>query len=148
MTTNHIPSGMTSVTPYLIVQGASELIEFLKTGFGAEEISRVEEPGRGVMHSIMQIDGAMIEVSDASEDIPKRPGTIHLYVEDVDATYKQAINHGAKSLYEPMDQFYGDREAGVEDPLGNYWFIATHMRDVPPEELEQAMQEHVAEKSA
>jgi len=145
MTTNHIPTGMTSVTPYLIVEGASELIEFLKEGFDAGELSRHEAPGRGVMHSTIIIAGSVIEISDSSEEISKRTGTIHLYVEDVDAIYRRAVEHGARSLYEPTDQFYGDREAGVEDPFGNYWFVSTHVRDVPPEELNQAMQEHLAD---
>jgi len=141
MTTNHIPKGMTSVTPYLIVDGASELIEFLKQSFDAVETSRHEATGRGIMHSTISIAGAVIEVSDASKEIPKRTGTIHLYVKDVDAKYRQAIDHGAKSLYGPMDQFYGDRDSGVEDPFGNYWFIATHVQDVAPEEMERAMAE-------
>lgn len=142
MTINHVPAGMTSVTPYLIVRGASQLIEFMQQSFDAVEVSCQEAPGRGVMHSQITIDGASIEVSDASKDIEERKGTIHLYVQDVDSFYRRAIDHGAKSLYEPTDQVYGDREAGVEDPFGNYWFIARHLRDVSPEEIAAAMREH------
>ena len=139
MSSSHIPSGLTSVTPYLIVRGASQLIDFMKQSFDAVEISRQEQPGRGVMHSQIAIDGAGIEVSDATNEIEERRGTLHLYVQDVDAAYRRAISNGAKSLYEPTDQVYGDREAGIEDPLGNYWFLATHVRDVSPEKITAAM---------
>lgn len=141
MSMTHIPRGMSSVTPYLIVDEASDLIEFLRDCFGAQEIQRQTTPNGRVMNAEVRIFGAVIEIGDSSPEFPKRPGTLHLYVEDVDTVYQRALDHGARSVYEPMDQFYGDRDSGVEDPFGNYWFIATHTRDVSPEELEKVMRD-------
>jgi uncharacterized glyoxalase superfamily protein PhnB len=81
-------------------------------------------------------------LGDASQsEFGGMPGMVHLYVDDVDKTYRQAIEAGAKSLREPKDEFYGDRAGGVEDPTGNRWWISTHVEDVPPDELRRRMQE-------
>ena len=135
MAVNPIPDGFHSVTPYLIVQGAAKLIEFLDQAFGAEEILSMKRPDGMIMHAQIRIGDSMIEMSEATAEMPPMPAMLHLYVSDADATYKRALQAGATSLMEPMDQFYGDRESGVKDPCGNQWYIATHKEDVSPEEL-------------
>jgi PhnB protein len=134
-----VPEGFHTVTSYLIVEGAARLIEFLQRAFGAEELHRAPGPDGTVLHAQLRIGDSMIELSDARDPWPARPGTLHLYVEDADALYRRALQAGATSLYEPSDKFYGDREAGVVDPSGNHWFLATHREDVSQEEMERRM---------
>jgi PhnB protein len=135
MAVNPIPDGFHSVTPYMIVQGAAKLLEFLDQAFGAEEVLSMKRPDGTIMHAQIKIGDSMIEMSEATAEMPAMPAMLHLYVNDADATYKRAIQAGATSLMEPIDQFYGDRESGVKDPCGNQWYIATHKEDVSPEEL-------------
>jgi uncharacterized glyoxalase superfamily protein PhnB len=123
---NPIREGFHTLTPYLMVNGASRLIQFLTDAFGAVERLKVAMPDGKIMHADMQVGDSMIELSDANEQYPARPASNHLYVPDMDAVYRRAMEAGATSLCEPTDQFYGDREAGIEDPVGNYWWIATH----------------------
>ncbi len=132
---NSIPNGYHTVTPYLINENASRLIEFLKLVFDAEEINRLSGPDGRVMHADLKIGDSMVMVSDASGEWKPMPASIAIYVENVDAIYQRALEVGAVSLREPTDQFYGDRNAGVKDLSGNHWWIATHLEDVPPEEL-------------
>lgn len=87
------------------------------------------------MHAEVKIGDSVIMMGEPMGDFKPMPGSIYLYVKDTDATYRKAIQAGAVSIMEPADQFYGDRSAGVKDPLGNFWWIATHIEDVPPEEL-------------
>jgi uncharacterized glyoxalase superfamily protein PhnB len=102
----------------------------LKAAFGAEERLVVPAPDGGVAHAKIAIGDSIIEMSDAHGAYRPMPSAIHLYVPDTDALYEQALRAGAKSLMPPADQVYGDRSAGVIDPFGNQWFIATHVRDV------------------
>lgn len=138
-TTDHRPAGFRAVTPYLVVHGAERLLVFLRDAFGAEVVDRTDVPGGGIMHSAIRIGDSMLELSEANERWPARRASIHLYVPDADATYARAVAAGATSLYEPADRPYGDRESGVEDPCGNHWFVATHVEDVPREELRRRM---------
>ncbi|HYO80128.1 MAG TPA: VOC family protein [Bryobacteraceae bacterium] len=134
------PSGFHSVTPYLIVKGARTLIEFLKTAFEAEEISVHSTPdGSSIMHAQIRIGDSMLELSDGSGQWQPMTSALHLYVEDVDATYKRAVDAGARSLRSPTLEFYGDRACEIVDPAGNYWFLATHVEDVTDEELAKRM---------
>ena len=128
-----IREGFHTITPYLIGPGAAELIEFLKQAFGAIEVFRAKRPDGAIMHAEVRINDSMIEMGDATAQYPPVPAAIHLYVEDVDAVYSRALQAGATSMQEPVDQPYGDREAGVKDPSGNHWYIATHRgaRHVP-----------------
>jgi len=142
-----IPTGYHSVTPYLINENASRLIEFLKLVFDAEETNRLSGPDGRVMHAELRIGNSMIMVSDASDERKPMPASIAVYVEDVDATYKRALGAGAVSLGEPTDQFYGDRSAGVKDLAGNHWRIATHLEDVPPEELRLRAEQWMKERT-
>jgi PhnB protein len=125
-----IPEGLRAVTPYLALERAKPFIEFLKAAFGAEERLVVPAPDGGVAHAKIAIGDSIIEMSDAHGAYRPMPSAIHLYVPDTDALYEQALRAGAKSVMPPADQVYGDRSAGVIDPFGNQWFIATHVRDV------------------
>jgi PhnB protein len=128
-----IPDGYHAVTPYLIVPGAEGFLEFVKQAFGAEETVRMVAPDGSVRHAEARIGDSVVMMAEAGEQ--PMPATIHLYVEDCDATYRQALEAGATSLHEPTDQFYGDRMGGVSDPAGNHWWIATHMEDVSEKEM-------------
>jgi len=125
------PEGYHSITPYLQVTGAAKLIEFLRDAFGAEEIFRVPR-GDHIAHAQLKIEDSMIEAADAIDKYQPNPTAIWLHVKDTDATYARALKAGASSLHEPMDQDYGERSAGVKDPFGNYWYIATHNADAEP----------------
>lgn len=130
-----IPEGYHSVTPYLVVPGAGRLIEFLKEAFKAEEVERMSQPDGTVLHAEVRIGDSIIMMGEASDKFPAMPAAIYLYIPDVDAVYKRALAAGAASTMEPANQFYGDRNAGVKDPSGNLWWIATHVEDVPREEM-------------
>jgi uncharacterized glyoxalase superfamily protein PhnB len=129
-----IREGFHSITPYLIVEGASNLVQFLEQAFGAKELFRVPRPGGGIMHAEVKIADSIIELADATPQYPPMPTAIHLYVSDVDAVYQSALQAGGTSAYGVVDQFYGDREGSVRDPAGNYWYIATHKWDGSPEQ--------------
>ena len=137
MAVNPKPEGYHTVTPYLIVQGAAECIEFTKQAFAAQERERFPTPDGKVMHAEVKIGDSIIMLSDSSKEFEPTRSTIHLYVDDVDATYKRAMNEGGESLREPEDQFYGDRSAGIKDRFGNTWWLATHVEDVSPEEMQK-----------
>lgn len=127
----YAPAGFRSVTPYLIVPGADRLIAFVKEAFGAEEVFRKAGPGGKVVHAEVKIGDSMLELSDGSEAWPARPGAIHLYVPDADATYARAMAAGARSMFAPTDRPYGDREGDLVDPFGNNWYIGTRRQGGP-----------------
>jgi len=114
-----------ALVPYLVVPDATRLLAFLRDAFGATEVMRVPRPGGGVQHAEVAIGDARIELADGTDAYASRAGALHLYVPDADAAYERAVAAGATALYAPVDQPYGDREAGVRDPGGNAWFIAT-----------------------
>jgi PhnB protein len=120
----YIREGFRTVTPYILVPGASQFIEFLKAAFGGVEKGRVPLPNGKIMHAEVKLGDSMIELSDGNDQYSPTPVAIHHYVDDVDATYARALEAGAISTHAPVDQPYGDREAGVKDPFGNSWFIA------------------------
>ncbi len=132
---NPIPDGFRTVTPMLTVKGAAELIDFLKRAFGATEAYRLAGPGGTVMHGEIKIGDSMVMIGEAAGQWKPMVSTVVLYVENADDWYKRAIQAGATSVKEPADQFYGDRSAGVKDIAGNFWWIHSHVEDVPPEEL-------------
>ena len=135
MAVNPIPEGYHTVTPYLIVEGAAGLLEFVKSAFGAEERFRMPAPNDTIGHAEVKIGDSIVMVADAGEEWPAMPAFIYLYVDDCDATYQRALDAGATSVKEPEDQFYGDRNATVRDSVGNRWGIATHIEDVTEEEV-------------
>ncbi|MGA9883329.1 MAG: VOC family protein [Candidatus Acidiferrales bacterium] len=121
-----------SVTPHLYATRPADFIEFLKAAFGGVEVYRVQHPDGGVPHAQVRIGDSIIALAGGHGPFPPRPSTLHLYVPDTDAIYEQAMRARAESIQPPIDQPYGDRSAGVRDPFGNRWFIATHLRDVAP----------------
>ena len=126
------PPGLHVLTPYLAGEGAANLITFLERAFGAQVEARVPHPAdpAKIMHSQILIGDSRIELGDVTEIMDARRFELHLYVPDADAVYERAIAAGARSLHAPTDQPYGDREAGIEDPMGNYWYIATHGKEI------------------
>ena len=135
-----VPAGYHTVTSYLFVPGARRLIEFLKAAFGAKQISCHQGPDGAVTYALLKIGDSMLMLSEPRDPWKPMPCGIYLYVKDTDAAYAAAMRAGGISLMEPSDQFYGDRNAGVQDPCGNQWWIATHVEDVSPKELERRMQ--------
>lgn len=130
------PDHYHSVTPYLAVEGAARLIDFLKTAFDAADTKIcMKRPDGTIHHAELKIGDSIVMLGDAAPPWAPRPSTLYLYVEDTDASYKRALEAGATSLMEPVTQFYGDRNAGIRDPSGNDWWIATHVEDVSPEEV-------------
>lgn len=124
----YIPEGHPTVSPYLVVTGVAQLIEFAKQVFGATEVYASKRPDGTVQHAEVRIGDSIVMMGESQDK--KFPGMLHLYVEDADAVYRRAIQGGAKSLREPADQPYGDRSGGVEDAFGNQWWISTHIQDV------------------
>jgi uncharacterized glyoxalase superfamily protein PhnB len=135
MAVKPIPEGFHSVTPYLMVRDAAALLDFLKQAFGAQEIMRMPAPDGSIAHAEVRVGDSPIMMGEACGEFDPMPGSIYLYVEDTDTTYQRALHAGARSLMEPTNQFYGDRSANVVDPVGNHWWIATHIEDLQPEEL-------------
>jgi PhnB protein len=135
MAVKPIPDGYHSVTPYLTVQGAARLLEFLKHAFDAKVTEQIQQPNGTIGHAEVRIGDSVVMIADARGEWKPMPSAMYLYVDDADATYQRALQAGATSMMEPADQFYGDRHGGVTDPFGNFWWIATHVEDVSPDEL-------------
>jgi PhnB protein len=140
-----IPEGYHTATPYMHVRDAARAIEFYKKAFGAVERFRHADPQGKVGHAEIRIGNSIIMLAD--EFAPKdalgplsRGGctmTLMLYVENVDTLFQQAVSAGATVIQPLADQFYGDRSGGVKDPFGQVWYLATHVEDVSPEELQR-----------
>jgi PhnB protein len=130
-----IPDGYHTVTPYLTVRDVPRLIEFVQQAFGATEILRMPGPDGAIAHAEVAIGDSRVMMGEANPASPAMPANLHLYVVDTDALYHLALQAGATSLREPQEMFYGDRMAGVRDPVGNHWWIATHKEDLSPAEL-------------
>ena len=143
MATKPIPEGYHSVTPYLAVDDAAKAIEWYSNAFGAKERVRMDAPGGKIGHAELEIGDGLVMLSDpfpqASTIPPKELGgttaSVMLYVEDVDAVAKKAVDAGATVTMDVADQFWGDRMGSITDPFGHSWSIATHVEDVPPEEI-------------
>jgi len=135
MAVKAIPDGYHSVTPYLVVSGVATLLDFLTQAFEAHELHRMPRPDGTIMHAEVRIGDSRVMLGEPMGAAPPMPGSLYLYVNDVDAVYTRALHAGATSTSAPADRFYGDRSAGIKDPLGNQWWIATHQEDVPPEEI-------------
>lgn len=142
-----IPDGMHSVTPHLICAGAADAIDFYKKAFDAVELSRLPGASGKLLHASIRIGDSIVMLSDEFPEMgglgPKSlkgsPVTIHLCVEDVDALVARAVAAGAKVTMPVADMFWGDRYGQLEDPFGHRWSVGTHIRDVTPEEIQQAM---------
>ena len=148
MAVRPIPDGYHTVTPYLTVPGTEQLLSFLKSAFGAEEVYCLRRPDGAVGHAELRIGDSMVMLSEPTSECTPMPTTLYLYVADVDATYRRAVEVGGTSLMEPTDQFWGDRTGAVKDASGNFWWIATHVEDVTPDELERRAAECFAHQAA
>ena len=125
---NYKPEAYSTVSPYLIVNGAAGTIEFLRKVFGAEELRRFESPSGGIMHAKVRIEDTVVMIADgAPPEWPAMPSHVHVYVRDVDATYKSALAAGATSVQEPVQKGDVDKRGGVTDAGGTTWWIATRI---------------------
>ena len=144
-----IPDGYSSVTPYLIVSGAANAIDYYRMAFHAQELMRMPGPDGKIAHAELQIGNARIMLADESPQMGnKSPQTLGgsgtglmLYVTDVDDTFQRAVSGGGTIVQAVKDQFYGDRSGTLADPFGHQWTIATHIEDVAPEEMKRRMDE-------
>jgi PhnB protein len=147
MAVKAIPDGYYSLTPYVVIKGAAEAIEFYKNVFGATENMRMPGPGGQLMHAEITIGNSVLMLADENTErgylSPKSIGgtgsSIMFYTDDVDATYKKALAAGSTSDQPPTDMPWGDRMCNITDPFGHNWAIATHKEDVSPEEMERRM---------
>jgi PhnB protein len=139
MAVKFMPDGYSEVTPFITVDNAGGLIEFLGQAFGARTRYRIDMPGGNVGHAELTIGSSVIMIADPDERGVRATASLHLYVEDVDRVFKTAVELGARNESEPETQFYGDRSGCVVDAWGNRWYIATHVEDVSEEELHKRM---------
>jgi PhnB protein len=155
MTVKPIPQGYRSVTPYLAVRQAADAIEFYRRAFGAKERMRLAAPEGKIGHAELEIGDSVIMLADEFPDMdfrgPASLGgtsvTLHLYVKDVDASFRKAIDAGARPVREVKDQFYGDRTGAVRDPFGHVWHLATHKEEVSAEEIARRTKAMLEEKA-
>jgi PhnB protein len=139
-----IPAGYHAVTPFLSIAGAGGAIDFYKRAFGAVEKFRMPAPDGKIMHAEIAIGDSTIMLSDAMRE-PPSAASMYLYVKDADAVFAQAVKAGAQVKIPLADMFWGDRFGTVSDPYGNTWSIATHIEDVPPEEMPKRAQAAMAQ---
>ena len=127
MTTSYKPADYSTVSPYLIVAGASATIDFLKQVFGATELRRFPDPSGRLMHAEVRIGDTVVMIADGAEGWPPVPSYVHVYVSDVDAIYTRALAAGATSVQEPVKKDDEDKRGGVKDAGGTTWWIATRV---------------------
>jgi PhnB protein len=152
MAVKPVPEGYHAVTPYLAVDDAAAAIDYYKQAFGAQERVRMTGPDGRIGHAELEIGDSLIMLSDPMPQGSTRPpgelggtsGSVFLYVPDVDRVVQKAVDAGATVTMEVADQFWGDRFGVVTDPFGHVWSIATHVEDVPPEEIEERAKAAVA----
>ena len=142
--TKPIPDGYHTLTPHLVVRGAADAIEFYRRAFGAEELFRMTGPdGRSVLHAEIRIGDSIVMISEEDpnwdcrgpEALGGTPTTLHLYVQNVDAAFARAVEAGARVRMPVADMFWGDRYGQVVDPPGHVWSLATHVKDLSPDEI-------------
>jgi PhnB protein len=142
-----IPEGMHTVTPHLVCARAAEAIEFYKRAFGAQELSRLPGDDSRIIHAALRIGGSVIMLTEECPEwnslgpqaLKGSPVTLHLYVEDADRLFEQAVAAGASVRIPVAEMFWGDRYGVLEDPFGHRWSVATHVRDLTPEEIQEGM---------
>ncbi|OAI02205.1 glyoxalase [Methylomonas methanica] len=151
-----IPDGYHTLTPYLVVQGAAQALEFYKNAFAATELSRLNTPDGNIAHAEFKIGDSIFMIADenphCTDHSPKTlggtPVKLFLYVNDVDAVFAAAIEAGATQTRPPANQFWGDRMGALSDPFGHQWLIASHIEDVDPSEMPSRMEAFFAEQAA
>ena len=148
-TVKPIPEGMHTLTPQIICAGASDAITFYKEAFGATELMRLPGPDGRIMHAQVKIGDSVVMLTDEMPEhgmmgpkaLKNTPVSLYLYVENADRAFERAVAAGAKVIMPLADMFWGDRWGHVEDPFGHRWHIASHIRDVAPEEMQLAMKD-------
>jgi PhnB protein len=156
MTTKAIPDGYHSVTPYLIIKGAADAIDFYKRVFDATELMRMPSPDGKIGHAEIRIGDSAIMLADEHPEMghssPQSLGgaglSLVLYVERVDEVFKRAVASGAKQLQPVKDQFYGDRSGTLQDPFGHTWTVATHVEDIAPDEMRRRAEKFMQGENA
>lgn len=146
MAVKRVPEGYHTVSPFMIVDDASKVLAFLKVTFGAETKGLTwgderEDGTRYIMNVEVRVGTSMVMLADARENVPPQPTMLYVYVEDVDDVHAKAIAAGGQEIMPPTDMFYGDRHGGIMDPAGNTWWIASHIEDVPDEEMQRRADE-------
>ncbi len=152
-----IPDGFHALTPHLIVRDGNAAIDFYKKAFGAQELGRMAMPGnpKKIMHALIKINDSMLMLMDEFPDMKAlgpaslggSPVTIHMYVTDVDAAADRAVKAGATVVMPVADMFWGDRYGVFKDPFGHNWSMATHVRDLAPEEMAKAAEKACAQSA-
>lgn len=137
MAVNPIPENYHTISPYLIVKDAERLMDFLERAFGAQPGEKMLDQQGRIMHAEVRIGDSVVMLGEANDRNSPTRSVFHMYLGETDRIYQQALAAGATSLQEPTDEFYGDRTAAVQDFSGNQWWIATHVEDVSPEELQR-----------
>lgn len=137
MANKAIPEGFHTITPYIVVKDANKLIDFLIQAFDAKENCRITQANGAIAHAQLLIGDSFIMLGETKDELSLKLCSIYLYVKNTDTVYQKALQAGATSIMEPADQIYGDRNAGVKDPCGNSWWIATHIEDVTLEEVQK-----------
>jgi uncharacterized glyoxalase superfamily protein PhnB len=147
-----VPEGMHTITPHLVCANAGAAIAFYRQAFNAEELMRLPMPDGKIGHAMLRIGDSMLMLADefphweshSPATLRGSPVTIHLSVPDVDACFEQAVAAGASARMEPADTFWGDRYGGLVDPFGHHWSIATRVREVSVEQMQEAMRQALA----
>jgi len=146
----HIPEGYHTVTPYLVIKGAAQAINYYEKVFGAKTTVRMDRPDGQVGHAELKIGDSIIMLADENPQmampghgsataIGGSPVSLYVYLPNVDDVVAKAAAEGAKILKPVQDQFYGDRSGFLQDPFGHFWGIATHVEDVSPKEMAERM---------
>lgn len=152
MSVKPVPDGYHTLTPFLTIRDAAKAIEFYKAAFGAQERGVMKAPDGKVMHAELKIGDSIVMLSDEFPDFgsvsPQALGGsgsgLHIYLDNVDAAFEGAVKAGAQVEMPVMDQFWGDRFGRLKDPFGHKWSIATHVKDLSPEEMNQGMKDAMA----
>ena len=139
MTVKPVPEGYTTVTPWLISRDTAQLIDYVKEAFDAEEIARLTGSDGRIEHAEVRIGDSVVMMFDTKPDWPPTPGFLRLYAADADAVHRQAVAAGGTSVTEVTHLFFGDRVGRIRDPLGNLWWIQTHIEDLTPQEMERRL---------
>jgi PhnB protein len=141
-----VPEGYHTVTPYLVVDNARELIDFIKNAFGGKETFQMKRDDGKIMHATASIGDSTVMISDTMEGMEAQTSMLYLYLEDVDSVFKKALQAKATVVREPRTEFYGDRAGAVKDRWGNVWWMATHVEEVDQKELERRAEKVMKER--